>query len=143
MSEESVRMTGRVKWFHKQKGYGFIEADDGEGDVFIHYTDIPGDGFRSLEVGQKIEFEMIENDKGTQAKRVKILTYPVKKQPNEFMVTVKVPFKQLSGLSETTGISLEKLVYDVFSLAAKECLFQTGVIERSCHEQGSPTVSGE
>ncbi len=60
---------GKVKWFNENKGYGFIEQDGGP-DVFVHYTVIEGDGFRTLNEGQEVEFEMKEGDKGLQAARV-------------------------------------------------------------------------
>ncbi len=66
-------MTGKVKWFDDKKGYGFIELDDGSGDVFVHYTAIEMDGFKSLSKGQPVEFEVIEADKGRQATSVRAL----------------------------------------------------------------------
>lgn len=60
---------GKVKWFNENKGYGFIEQDGGP-DVFVHYSVIEGDGFRTLSEGQEVEFEMREGDKGLQASRV-------------------------------------------------------------------------
>ena len=58
--------TGKVKWFNNSKGYGFIEKEDG-GDVFVHYTAIQGDGFKTLNEGQVVEFEISQGDKGPQA----------------------------------------------------------------------------
>ena len=60
---------GKVKWFNESKGYGFIEYEEGP-DVFVHYTAIEGDGFRTLSEGQDVEFEIKEGDKGLQAFRV-------------------------------------------------------------------------
>ncbi len=60
---------GKVKWFNETKGYGFIEQEDGP-DVFVHYTAIVGDGFRTLNEGDEVEFEMKEGEKGLQALRV-------------------------------------------------------------------------
>jgi len=60
---------GTVKWFNAAKGYGFISREDGE-DVFVHYSAIIGDGFRSLEEGQRVEFEVTEGRKGPQAANV-------------------------------------------------------------------------
>ena len=58
--------TGKVKWFNEAKGYGFIERDGG-GDVFIHYSEIEGSGFKTLHEGQAVEFEITEGAKGPQA----------------------------------------------------------------------------
>ncbi|GBD26548.1 MAG: cold shock domain-containing protein [Candidatus Binatia bacterium] len=60
---------GTVKWFNGQKGYGFITKDDGQ-DVFVHYTAINGQGFRSLQEGQRVEFEITQGPKGLQAANV-------------------------------------------------------------------------
>ena len=64
-----MKLTGRVKWFNDSKGYGFIEQE-GERDIFVHYTAIEGEGFKSLAEGQKVEFEIIEGTKGPQATKV-------------------------------------------------------------------------
>ena len=64
-----MKLTGRVKWFNDSKGYGFIEQE-GARDIFVHYTAIQGDGFKSLAEGQKVEFEIIEGAKGPQATKV-------------------------------------------------------------------------
>ncbi len=61
--------TGKVKWFNDQKGFGFIEREDGD-DVFVHFSAIQNDGFKSLEEGQEVEFEIVEGDRGPQAANV-------------------------------------------------------------------------
>jgi cold shock protein len=66
---ERMRITGKVKWFNNAKGYGFIEREGGS-DVFVHYSAITGDGFRSLEEGQAVEFEIVDGPKGPQAGNV-------------------------------------------------------------------------
>jgi len=58
---------GRVKWFNETKGFGFIEQSEGEPDIFIHYTAISGDGFKTLREGQEVEFEINMSPKGPQA----------------------------------------------------------------------------
>lgn len=62
-------MTGKVKWFNAEKGYGFIEREDG-GDVFVHFSAIQGEGFKTLEEGQAVEFDVVEGNRGEQAVNV-------------------------------------------------------------------------
>jgi len=66
-----MRNHGRVKWFNEAKGYGFIEREEG-GDIFVHYTAIEGEGFRTLKEGQVVEFDVRESEKGLQATRVTV-----------------------------------------------------------------------
>ena len=61
---------GTVKWFNGEKGFGFIEPSDGSADVFVHYSEIQGAGFRTLEENQQVEFEVGEGAKGPQAQQV-------------------------------------------------------------------------
>ncbi len=63
-------LEGKVKWFDNKKGYGFISRDDGE-DVFVHFSSIESDGFRTLQEGQSVTFEITNGDKGPQASNVK------------------------------------------------------------------------
>ena len=65
---------GRVKWFNEQKGYGFIEQDGGP-DVFVHHSGIVGTGFKTLNEGEDVEFEMVSGPKGPKAENVKRLAY--------------------------------------------------------------------
>jgi CspA family cold shock protein len=60
---------GKVKWFNENKGYGFIEREDGP-DVFVHFTAIQGEGFKTLAEGEVVEFEVVEGEKGPQAANV-------------------------------------------------------------------------
>ncbi|MCZ7625681.1 MAG: cold-shock protein [Candidatus Methylomirabilota bacterium] len=64
-----MRVTGTVKWFNDAKGYGFLAREDGE-DVFVHYSAISGSGFRSLNEGQAVEFDVVDGPKGKQAANV-------------------------------------------------------------------------
>ena len=61
--------TGTVKWFNNQKGFGFITPESGN-DVFVHHSEIQGEGYKSLDEGQKVEFEIVSGEKGEQAKNV-------------------------------------------------------------------------
>lgn len=65
----SVREQGVVKWFNDSKGFGFIQRNSGE-DIFVHFRAIQGDGYRSLQDGQKVEFVVVEGQKGLQAEEV-------------------------------------------------------------------------
>jgi cold shock protein len=62
---------GTVKWFNAEKGFGFIAPEDGSADVFVHYTEIQGNGFRTLEENQRVEFEVGQSPKGPQATGVR------------------------------------------------------------------------
>jgi CspA family cold shock protein len=63
---------GKIKWFSDAKGYGFIEREEGE-DVFVHFTAIVGEGFRTLKEGQEVEFEVVQGEKGPQAENVTLV----------------------------------------------------------------------
>jgi CspA family cold shock protein len=67
--EGGPAMKGRVKWFNAEKGYGFIEREDG-GDVFVHYSAIVADGFKTLEEGEWVEFDVVQGDRGPQSANV-------------------------------------------------------------------------
>ncbi len=62
-------MTGKVKWFNAEKGYGFIEREDG-GDVFVHFSAIQCEGFKTLEEGQAVQFDVVQGNRGEQAANV-------------------------------------------------------------------------
>ncbi len=64
---------GTVKWFNSEKGYGFIQRADGGADVFVHYSEIQGNGFRTLDENQRVEFEVGQAPKGPQAQNVRKL----------------------------------------------------------------------
>jgi CspA family cold shock protein len=63
---------GKVKWFNSEKGYGFIQREDGK-DVFVHYSAIQMDGYKNLEEGKSVEFDIVEGEKGPQAANVKVI----------------------------------------------------------------------
>jgi cold shock protein len=64
---------GTVKWFNSEKGFGFITQDDGQPDVFVHFSAIAGEGYKSLSEGQRVSFEVVQGDKGAQAADVTAL----------------------------------------------------------------------
>ena len=64
--------TGKVKWFNGEKGFGFITSDEGK-DIFVHYSNIQGSGFKSLEEGQKVSFDITAGDRGDQASNVSVV----------------------------------------------------------------------
>ena len=65
-----MRQSGKVKWFNENKGYGFILQDEGGQDVFVHYSEIKEEGYRTLAEGEVVEYEVAESPKGPQAKEV-------------------------------------------------------------------------
>lgn len=65
--------TGTVKFFNSTKGFGFITPSNGEKDVFVHYSNVAGDGFKNLEEGQQVEFDVAEGRKGLEAQNVRVL----------------------------------------------------------------------
>ncbi len=71
LDRKDGKMRGKVKWFNESKGYGFIERDDGKGDVFVHYSDIANEGFKTLAEGEQVEFELSDSQKGPKASNVK------------------------------------------------------------------------
>jgi CspA family cold shock protein len=72
VSTEIITVEGVVKWFDPRKGYGFITTPEGE-DIFVHYTFIPGDGYRRLEQGEKVAFDLVRSNRGPQARNVLII----------------------------------------------------------------------
>ncbi len=71
-SKMAERETGTVKWFNESKGFGFIERDNG-GDVFVHFSAIMADGFKTLSEGQRVEFNVVQGDKGYRADQVTLV----------------------------------------------------------------------
>ena len=70
-----MRLKGTVKWFNNAKGFGFIGREDGSPDVFVHYSAIVNDGYKSLQEGDMVEFEIVDGQKGPQAGNVTRLEY--------------------------------------------------------------------
>lgn len=68
-----MRTTGTVKWFNDKKGFGFISREDGEKDCFVHHTAIQGTGFKSLREGERVEFDVVQGQKGPAAENVKVV----------------------------------------------------------------------
>lgn len=66
-------MTGTVKWFNAEKGYGFIKDEEGK-DIFVHFSSINSDGYKTLAEGQKVTYDLVESDRGPQAKNVTVVT---------------------------------------------------------------------
>jgi cold shock protein len=71
-NQEDKMAQGTVKWFNGDKGYGFIAVDGGGPDVFVHFSAITGSGYRSLDEGQKVEFDITQGQKGPQAENVRV-----------------------------------------------------------------------
>jgi CspA family cold shock protein len=71
--KEVKRVTGKVKWFNSKKGFGFIVPDDGGNDLFVHFTAIQSSGYKTLQEGQKVEFEVMQTNKGDKAVNVKVI----------------------------------------------------------------------
>jgi len=65
-----MRISGTVKWFNDRKGFGFLTREDGEKDCFVHFSSIQGDGYRSLREGERVEFDMVDGEKGPAAENV-------------------------------------------------------------------------
>ena len=72
-NEAAPVATGTVKWFNSEKGFGFVEQDGGGADVFVHYSAIESSGYRELQEGQKVEFDVTQGPKGPQAEKVRPL----------------------------------------------------------------------
>ena len=66
-------VNGKVKWFNEKKGFGFIEQAGGKGDIFVHFSAIQGEGFKTLKEGQPVTFEVENGDKGPQASKVQVV----------------------------------------------------------------------
>ena len=94
-----MRITGKVKWFNNAKGYGFIERDGGS-DVFVHFSAVQGNGFRTLEEGQAVEFEIVDGPKGPQV------------PPPFNPLTVKFTFPSFTATRNATSAVPESRSFD-------------------------------
>jgi CspA family cold shock protein len=77
-------MTGTVKWFNDTKGYGFLQADNGQQDIFVHYTSLIDEGFKTLAEGQRVSFDLVASPKGPIAEKVRKIFKPKRNLPNWF-----------------------------------------------------------
>ncbi len=102
-----ARETGSVKWFSNEKGYGFITRSNGE-DVFVHYTDIIGDGFRSLKEGEPVDFEVMMGDRGPKAHRV---------SPQDATDIPAVPANGPEGEAQSLASQLREKLGRLFNVA--------------------------
>jgi len=100
---------GTVKWFNAEKGFGFIAPEDGSADVFVHYTEIQGSGFRTLEENQRVEFEVGQSPKGPQATGVRENEYRRSRLPGR-------P-GEMSYHLEAIGLVLDVLSFHVYLLS--------------------------
>ena len=78
-----IRMKGKVRWFNNRKGYGFVSRDDGGRDLFVHWTGILKDGYKTLKAKQGVEYEVVTGPKGEQAGKVKVLRDEEQPQENK------------------------------------------------------------
>ncbi len=88
---------GTVKWFDSKKGFGFIKGPQEGHDIFVHYTSIEGDGFRSLKNGETVEYELVESDKGLQAQHVRPHKLVVVGKPGSDQPPAAVPMSKPSS----------------------------------------------
>jgi len=92
-------MQGIVKWFNNQKGWGFIVPEDGQEDIFVHYSEIKGDGFKTLKAGQRVSYELEHGNKGLYARDVNALNEAL----NEALLSQQVAELQVA---EASGMEL-------------------------------------
>lgn len=78
-----MRLKGKVKWFDSKKGYGFITREDGQGDVFVHWSEVKSEGFKTLVQGEEVEFSLKEDPKGVKAVEVERLAPPASPRPRQ------------------------------------------------------------
>src|ERR1700685_4668834 len=96
---------GTVKWFNADKGYGFIAVDGGR-DVFVHFSAIQADGYRSLEEGQRVEFEITQSDRGPQAEAVRMVLLPRRSAVDPLAGPARVPRLRVSAGSPLLAFDL-------------------------------------
>jgi CspA family cold shock protein len=118
---------GTVKWFNEEKGYGFIAVDGGQ-DVFVHFSNITGTGYRTLEDGQRVEFEIVQGTKGPEATNVRVIngaTAPTTTEPTTTTPTTTTT----TAPTTTTGTTTVPLLR-AFSPASVDHFYTTDVAER-------------
>jgi CspA family cold shock protein len=103
---QGVKYSGTVKWFNDAKGFGFIEHESGK-DVFVHYSVIEGDGFKTLKDGEQVEYELTEGDKGLHAAKVMRVNAPVKA---EISLSGQVEVEQIKTASDTQEMITENTI---------------------------------
>ena len=113
-----MRITGKVKWFNNAKGYGFIEREGGS-DVFVHFSAVQGNGFRTLEEGQAVEFEIVDGPKGPQAGTVTkanyttVTLYALPKDYSLRFTPLKVGGRRPVDLNSASSLSKSPMIDDM------------------------------
>ena len=98
---------GVVKWFSSEKGYGFITPDDGSKDLFVHFSEIQGSGYRNLEEGQRVSYEATEGQKGPQASTVQALAQRLAAMPARALVGIRKTFDAAQRLDYDAALRNE------------------------------------
>lgn len=124
-------LRGVVKWFNDAKGFGFIEHTSGR-DVFVHYSVIESEGFKTLKDGEEVDYELREGDKGLNAARVLRINAPAKKSEEKDSAKVVAPNLQSGTVSSTVNTSAEMIEVEKHPTAA-----EAGIISASTQDESS------
>jgi len=120
----SQKLKGTVKWFNDAKGYGFIEHNTGR-DVFVHFSVIEGEGYKTLKDGEPVEYDIIEGEKGLHAKSVRRLNPPVKKVASS--LNIEVTIAEDEGLTSTHSITTpNEIPIGSYNLTKSDSLSSSG-----------------